>query len=381
MFSPARIAAFAGVVALLLVAGDAAAYPEFQFSKTATRCSLCHYSPVGGGLINSFGRSQAEDEISMFGGNPDFLYGVYEEPEWVKLGVDLRLAMATRENGSDMDTAVFPMQGDTYADFFFGDFTIAAIIGPRAQARTPRQSFAERFHSREHWVMWRPKNRGPYVRAGRFYAPFGLRQQDHTAFNRRYLGFHSFEETYNLSGGMVENDWEAHVTAFVPPPGPLYTIFNGGPRQTGVAGFYERRILKRGGAVAGQGKIAISDYDKKYIGGGYAKYFLESANVLFMGELDLTLQTFDAAGSGSRAQLTGYASASYFPIQGLMVGGAIQRHDTDVSVADTGYDALQLSLQFFPRSHIEVHTFARAEFSGDYSKARSLVFLMLHYWL
>jgi hypothetical protein len=273
------------------------------------------------------------------------------------------------------------MQGDTYANFFFGDFSAAVIAGPRAQTRTPRQSFAERMHSREHYVMWRPKNRGPYVRAGRFFAPFGLRQQDHTAFNRRYLGFHSFEETYNVSGGLVENDWEAHVTAFIPPPGPLYTLFSGGPKQTGVAGLYERRILDRTGAVAGQAKIAFSDFDARYIAGGYAKYYLESPGILFMGELDLTLQTFDAASADSRAQLTGYASASYFPIQGLMVGAAIQRHDTDVSVADTGYDALQLSLQFFPRSHIEVHTFARAEFSGDYRKGRSLLFLMLHYWL
>ena len=378
---PVRLAGIPLVVAVFFAAGDARAYPEFQFTKTADRCSNCHFSPSGGGLINSYGRLQAEEEISMFGGNPDFLYGIWEQPDWIKLGVDLRVAGVTRENGSDMDTAVFPMQGDTYANFFFGDFTIATILGPRASARTPRQSFAERMHSREHYIMWRKKNRGPYVRLGRFYAPFGLRQQDHTAFNRRYTGFHSFEETYNLSGGVVENDWEAHLTAFVPPPGPLYKIFSGGPRQTGAAALYERRILKRSGAIAGQAKVAFSDLDARYIAGGYAKYFLESADVLFMSELDLTLQTFDVSGSDSRAQLTGYASATYFPTQGLMFGGAIMRHDTDLAVADTGFDALQASIQFFPRSHLELHTFARVEFSGDYRKGRGLLFLMLHYWL
>lgn len=365
----------------LLVATEAEAYPEFQFSKTATRCSLCHYSPSGGGLINGYGRSQAESEISMFGGNPDFLYGIWEQPEWIKLGVDLRGVVLIRENGADTDVLRFPMQGDTYANFFFGDFTIATIVGPRAQARTPRQGFGERFHSREHWVMWRKRNRGPYVRAGRFFAPFGLRQQDHTVFNRRYLGFHSFEETYNLSGGFVENDWETHITAFTTPPGALYSVFSGGPEQTGVAGLYERRILDRSGAVAGQAKIASSEIDVRYIAGGYGKYYLEAADLLLMAELDLTLQTFDAPGSDSRAQLTGYASATYFPVQGIMVGGSIQRHDTDLSVADTGYDALQLSVQFFPRSHLELHAFGRTEFSGDYSKARHLLFLMLHYWL
>lgn len=377
--APLRIALAVGILSLA-AAGEAGAYPEFQFSKTATRCSQCHFAPAGGGLINGYGRSQAEAEISMFGGNPDFLYGIWEQPDWIKLGVDLRGAFLARDNGADPDTALFPMQGDTYANFFFGDFTVATIIGPRAQARTPRQSFIERMHSREHWVMWRKRSRGPYLRAGRFYAPFGLRQQDHTAFNRRYLGFHSFEETYNLSGGLVENDWEAHVTAFMPPPGPLYKLFSGGPRQTGVAGLYERRILDRSGAVAGQAKVTFSDVDARYIAGGYGKYFLESLDLLLMAELDLGLQTFDFE-ADARTQLTGYASATYFPVQGVMVGGSIQRHDPDLAVAGTGYDALQLSVQFFPRSHLELHTFARAEFSGDYDKTRSMLFFMLHYWL
>ena len=378
--SLARFSIALGIISLL-AATEAAAYPEFQFSKTATRCSLCHYAPAGGGLINGYGRSQASDEISMFGGNPEFLYGIWDEPEWIALGFDLRVAALTRENGSDRDNALFPMQGDTYANFFFGDFTLAAIVGPRAQTRAPRQSFAERLHSREHWLMWRPKNRGPYVRAGRFFAPFGLRQQDHTAFNRRYLGFHSFEETYNLSGGLVENDWEAHLTAFVPPPGPLYKIFSGGPRQTGAAALYERRILDRSGAIAGQAKVAFSDFDARYVAGSYGKYWIEPADLLLMAELDLTLQNFDAAGSDTRAQLTGYASATYFPVQGIMIGGSVQRHDTDLSVAETGYDALALSVQYFPIAGLELHTFARAEFSGDYSKARGLLFFMLHYWM
>lgn len=375
----ARIAVCLGLVALS--AGAAEAYPEFQFSKGAARCSLCHFSPTGGGLINNYGRSQAEDAISMFGGNPDFLYGVWEQPDWIRLGVDLRFAFLARDSGADPEFLAFPMQGDTYANFFFGDFTVATIVGPRAAARTPRQGFGVRMNSREHWVMWREKTTGPYVRAGRFLAPFGLRQQDHTAFNRRYLGFHSYEETYNLSGGWVKNDWEGHVTLFAPPPGPLHEVWGGGPKQAGATGYYERRVLDKRGAVAGQFKLALTEFDARYIAGGVAKYYLESAKVLFMGELDLGVQDFDAMGSPTRAQLTGYASATYFPVQGIMVGGAIQRHDTDLSVDGTGYDAVQLSLQFFPRSHLELHTFGRLEFSGDYDKPRGVGFLMLHYWL
>ena len=381
--APSRVAGYlaASLLFITLATGDAEAYPEFQFSTGAVRCSQCHVSPSGGGLVNSYGRSQAEDAISMYGGNGDFLYGIWEEPDWVKFGVDLRVAVLARDNGSETDFLVFPMQGDTYVDFFFKDFTAAFILGPRAQARTPRESPLARMNSREHWLMWRPKTQGPYARVGRFYAPFGLRQQDHTVFNRRFLGFHSFEESYNLSGGYVKNKWEAHATLFAPAPGPLQLVLGGGPAAYGFTGYYEKRLGKRKGAAAAQTRIAKSDTDLRSTLGGVGKWYFKPAKLLLMGELDLTLQTFDDGDSPSRMQFTSYLSGTYTPIQGLAITAALQRHDTDLSVRDTGYDATQISVQWFVRSHVEFHSVYRLEFSGDYQKPRLLTFWMLHYFL
>ena len=50
--------------------------------------------------------------------------------------------------------------------------------------------------------MWRPSATGPYLRIGKFFAPFGLRFVEHIFFVQRYdLGFDIYNETYNLSGG------------------------------------------------------------------------------------------------------------------------------------------------------------------------------------
>ena len=73
-------------------------------------------------------------------------------------------------------------------------------------------STASRFISREHYVMWEPQSVGPYVRLGRFYAPYGLRFPEHLLYIRRDLGFDLLRETYNLSGGYMFSAWELHLT-------------------------------------------------------------------------------------------------------------------------------------------------------------------------
>jgi hypothetical protein len=127
-------AAAALTLTLVAVHSAAEAYPQFQLSTGNARCTLCHISPAGGGLLNEYGRSESGDTISQFGGNGAFLYGVYEEPDWIKLGVDLRGAALAKDQSDDPEYYLFPMQGDTYVYLKGGDFS--ACGGPRRPART-----------------------------------------------------------------------------------------------------------------------------------------------------------------------------------------------------------------------------------------------------
>jgi len=310
--------------------GSAAAYPQFQLSTGNARCSLCHIAPAGGGLINGYGRSESGDTISQFGGNGAFMYGAYEEPEWLKLGVDVRGALLAKDRADDPEYFAFPMQGDTYVYLKAGSLSLYGIGGPRAQVRTPRDSILDRFGSREYWLMWRPKTTGWYARAGRFFAPFGLRSQDHTMYVRRYLGFHSWEETYNVSVGNVSDESELHVTAHTAVP---YEIQGNGSRSSGGTVLWERRLADDKAAVGAQARAAISDDERTYLVGGIGKYYFESPRVLVMGELNLAAQDFADTGS-TRPQLAGYLGATYWPTTGIMLGAAVERFDQDMSVAD-----------------------------------------------
>ena len=226
--------------------------------------------------------------------------------------------------------------------------------------------------------MWRKKTTGYYARAGRFFAPFGLRSQDHTLYARRYLGFHTFEETHNLSAGRVENEWEAHVTAFMRVPDVL---FGNGPRHSGLAAYYERRLGEDENMVVGaQARAGLGEDDRQYLVGGIGKVYLDGPRLLFMGELDLGYQDFTFGASG-RPQLVAQLGATWWPVTGVMLGTTLQRYDQDLEVKDLARDAAQISIQYFPLAKWELMLLGRMEFQGDVGDPASMAMFQLHYYL
>jgi hypothetical protein len=227
--------------------------------------------------------------------------------------------------------------------------------------------------------MWRPATTGWYARAGRFHAPAGLRGQDHTVYVRRYQGSNIWEEPFAVSGGKVEDAWEAHVTAFAPVP----TVAQGaGPRDLGVVGYYERRLGDdETTIIGGQARIAHGPDSGRYGLGGVGKRWWEGGKLLFSGQLDLTLQDFAAGDSPSRAQLAGYLGATWFPKTGFMVTASAERFDPDLAVKNLWRDAYGLALQYFPLAHWEIMVQGKVELPGNYGRAQTLGFLQLHYYL
>ncbi|HMC94704.1 MAG TPA: hypothetical protein VKO16_08035, partial [Polyangia bacterium] len=296
--------ALAAALALISLGGRASAYPQFQFSSGTTRCSQCHYSPAGGGLITSWGRDEAGDTISL-GGDGAFLHGLLDPPSWLALGADIRLAALRNEVGGpeSPEYAAFPMQSDLYARLAFGDQVSLYLEGgargdvrPAGSSVEGRiESISDRFISREHYLMWRPSATGVYLRAGRFFAPYGLRFVEHTFYVRRYTGYDLYDETYTVSGGYVGDDWELHASAFTPPPpsfpNPLQSV---GLRESGGALYIEKRFAGMS-ALALQGRLGNSGETARYQGGAVGKLWLEPARVLFLGEADFIRQVINGA--------------------------------------------------------------------------------------
>jgi hypothetical protein len=373
---------------LVLSARPAAAYPQFQFSSGTQRCAQCHYAPAGFGLLTSWGRDESADTISR-GGDGAFLHGLVTPPSWLALGGDLRLATIRNDVGGtgSPEYASFPMQADLYARTAFGDSGVSLYVagGFRGTTRPGAQtafSHVEAVISREHYLMWKPSATGAYVRLGRFYAPYGLRMVEHIYYVRRYTGFNLYEETYNLSGGYLDEDWEVHATAFTPPPSsfpdPLQTV---GMRGKGGALYGERRFASMV-AVGLQTRFSSASEQRLLQGGAIAKVWLDGAHMLTMAELDF--QRRNVTGGVGFNQAVAFLGVTFFPIKGLMAGAAFEQFQEDLRVGTAGRNAFDVEVNLFPWAHVEFVLLGRYQITGSGNadgEAASLGMLQLHYYL
>ena len=353
----------------------AAAYPQYQLSMGADRCSACHVSPAGGGLLNDYGREEAGSSIAR-GGDGRLLHGLWTPPEWLQLGADVRGATAIKYRNQDREVLAFPMQADVYVRAGGPSFSFNLTAGLRGGARDPQPPLAERIASREHYLMYQRES-GSYVRVGRFFPVYGVRSQDHTAYVRRFMGANTLEEPYGAAAGWFGDSSEVHVSAFVPRP---IELLGSGVKARGVALYYERRMMDDTVAIAPQAKIAVSSDDTRVSAGLVGKRWMPDAGLMLLGEVNVQRQFFADSAGPTRYQLSSYLGASRFVTQGLMIGGGLHRWQPDLRLR-TVRDAAEVNVQYFPNAHLELHLLTRVSGEGDLESPGVLSLLQLHYFL
>ena len=185
------------IAAGLLAPAATTAEPIF-LSRQYTRCTTCHFSPTGGGLLTPYGRSLSREELSTFGqggGAPtagrehEFLYGALGDAlKNVSLGIDLRPAHLDIDTEGFEETRDFLMNAEIVAAVRFSRWTAYAQLG-----RQPRGDDA-RVTSFEHWLGYQGERAG--LRAGRFLPAYGVKFADHTSFNRATIGLDNDDQLY-----------------------------------------------------------------------------------------------------------------------------------------------------------------------------------------
>ncbi len=368
------------VVALIVSAGAAHAYPQFQMSRDQT-CTGCHLSPAGGGLLNENGYTVAEG-ISQFGHKPEFMYGkVLEEGGSFILGGDVRLAGGFLKYGGAEDTAVyaFPMQIEVYGRVKLGGgVAIQADLGFRPDEDT--NEALTTVWSREHYLQWQSKedeNYGSFVRVGRFLPVFGLRFAEHPLYTRRFGGTQLYTDTYAASFSQVEEKYEAHVTAFMED-----LLIDPVEHANGAAAYGEYRVsptLSFGGGVMFKsftnGKFFLSDdldYDsKEFRIAATNKLYLEGPDILLSTEIQFVNQLVgkdprspDSRVGGAPKGIVGNLIATKMLGSFLMLDLGIGHFDSNLRIKNLDRDCIDLNFHWFTTSHLEFVLNARYELIG-----------------
>ncbi|MFN0251796.1 MAG: hypothetical protein ACKV2T_33270 [Kofleriaceae bacterium] len=366
------------VIGLLLMATPADAYPQFQLALGTDRCSACHWSPAGGGVLGDLGRDEASS-LALLGGDGRFLHGVATPPDWLSVGGDFRFASGVKQlHDQDREVLAFPMQADLYGRATVGPISVNLTVGLNgsARGRTAGIGLLSYVVSRQHYLEYRSEEQTLNVRAGRFFPVFGSRTQDHTAYSRRYLDQGVLQEPYAVEVGLSRGAWDVFAAGFIGNP----VAFTGtGPFASGATAYVERVFDVSSLAI--NARYAQTTEDYRVIAGAVGKHWLATPGIMLIGELAVGRQSFAGPGD-ARVQLLAYAQATKLVLPGFMFGATIQRWSPDLFLSAASRNAFQLDVQTFPYAHVELHLLLRAEATGGDTTTPNLVGLFqLHYFL
>jgi hypothetical protein len=301
------------LLAIAVLASPAWAEPTF-LAKQYTRCTACHYSPTGGGLLTPYGRLLSHRELSMTGGaatapaaapgaqddphgEQAFLYGALGNALGpLHLGVEMRPARLRIGFPGGRQNMNFLMNLDLIGALQKGGWTAYGSVGrepPNAAVRNGRALPDAAFVSYEHWFSYQT-DQGFRIRAGRFLPAYGVRFADHTAYTRTYLDLDRNDQVYGLE--VSDTIGPSLVQVMVSPGKAEAILHDRSHRGFSAAGRWQVDLAPRATLVGSAFYRHSTDVDPRSGAVGGALGFAPTSHVSIWTEGDVNLQTKAAGG-------------------------------------------------------------------------------------
>ena len=355
------------LIATTALAETAWAEPVF-LAKQYTRCSACHYSPTGGGLLTPYGRLLSHRELSTTGsgdatasnagveddphGEQAFLYGALGDALGpVHLGLEIRpahLHIGFPGGHQDMN---LQMNLDLIGALQKNGWTAYGTVGrepPNAASRNGQTLPDAAFISYEHWISYQT-DRGFGIRAGRFLPAYGVRFADHTTYTRAYLDLDRNDQVYGLEVSATKGP--SMVQAMISPGKAEALLHDPSHRGFSTAGRWQFDLSPRATLIGSGFYRDSTEVDPRSGAVGGAFGFAPTSHVSIWTEADANLTT-QAAGGHTWVVVNETSIEVY---RGIWLKLSPQLHTSGVAESQSDVRRLVFGADLLPRTHWNVN--------------------------
>jgi len=180
----------AHLTALILFAGAQIShgYPEFTGDGYFS-CTSCHVSTTGGDLVTAYGRSVAEEKLTMYSkeGEAKPFHGFAKVPEWLLLGGHYRHIQTNYEDSKIKEGRHFSMQQEVDLGVNYWKVWTYATTSFKRKENDP-YAFDSSKPTISKWLLRFDATENVSLRLGKTMPKYGLNVPDHNAFVRKNVG-------------------------------------------------------------------------------------------------------------------------------------------------------------------------------------------------
>jgi hypothetical protein len=348
------------LAAALASAGQAGAEPYLAVQHGYS-CGQCHVNPTGGGLRNDFGVVFMRNVLPAHG-----LPG--DAPSWTgKLGDVVRLGGDLRETWTRIDV---PGQ-DVQDGWELQELRVYGAVEPIRdrlflvidEALAPGNA-----QTREAYARYADPGRGWYVKAGRFYVPFGWRLEDDAAFVRSVSGINMTAPDDGLELGFERPEWSLQLA-----------VTNGAANTGSGSG---SQVVAQAAWIKSRGRLGISaaytdaEAGEREMAGVFGG--LRTGQVAWLAEVDYVRDR--GFPEGTRTLLTGLAEMDWAWRKGHNVKLTAEYFDPDDDVDEDQKTRWSAVYEYTPLPFVQLRAGLRRHEGIPQNDVdnRDVAFLELH---
>jgi hypothetical protein len=325
---------FSIILTITVVAASSFALPRFG-AKVEQKCNLCHVSPTGGGMRETFGSQYfAMTELAVHKIPLDEIEEFQPQiSDILSLGSDLRTQYFYDESAEI--SSFFQMEGNLYLDAQLNDrFSMTLDKG--------LYSGFEAFGTAYILPMQ------GYFRMGKFQPTFGWRFADHTSFVREKMLWPPNSTDTGLEFGLYPHGISANLGFFNGTQG----IFDDGKGKA-VSSRLEIRENIEGVGFGLGGSVFMNDRPAGDVNmyGTFYYLNLSSGRIIYLGEIDWLEDDRPSTAATSFATTH---KLSCMITQGVWIEGSYDFYDPDIDIKSGDISRYGIGIDYFPYGFLEI---------------------------